>query len=94
MTYLHEIFYTEAPGQANTKIKLDELELIFKVTKAIQNGFCSICKEIFDVITYPHQIRYTEATGQDKGLNKILKVALSYSFCSNRHILDPCLFLY
>ena len=46
---LHEILYTEAPGQGEGQDELGELDLIFKVIKAIQNGFRSISEEIFDV---------------------------------------------
>ena len=73
----YEICTQKHQGEANTKIELFKLDLIFKVTKAVQNGIHSICEEIY--MTYPYQIWYTKATGQGKRLVKFLKVALSYS---------------
>ena len=50
MMYLHEICTQKHHGKANTKIELGEIDIIFKVTKAIQNGFSLVlCEEIFDV---------------------------------------------
>ena len=63
-------------GKSNTKIELGKLDLIFKVTKAIQNGSAQHVKKY---LTYPDQIWYTKATGQETRLVKFLKVALSYS---------------
>ena len=49
MTYFHAILHTEAPGQGENQDGPGELDLIFKVTKAIQSGFRSISEEIVDV---------------------------------------------
>ena len=45
MMCLHEICTQKHQGNVNTKIELGELDLAFKVTEAIQNGFCSIVKK-------------------------------------------------
>ena len=49
LTYLHESLYAEAPVQGKYQDEPGELDLIFKVTKAIKNGFCSVSEEIIDV---------------------------------------------
>ena len=49
MKYLHEILYTETPGQGEDQDEPGELDLIFKVTRANQNGFHSISEGIFDI---------------------------------------------
>ena len=36
---IYEICTQKHQGKVNTKIELGELDLIFKVTKAIRNGF-------------------------------------------------------
>ena len=36
LTYPHQIWYTEARGQAKTKFELRDLNLIFKVTEVIE----------------------------------------------------------
>ena len=38
LTYLHKVLYTEALGQGKDQDKPGELDLIFKMMNAIQNG--------------------------------------------------------
>ena len=71
LTYLYEIFYTEAPRQNEDQ---DELYLIFKVSKAIRNGFRSISEELF-VVSSPNLVhRSTRARRRPSDLDQLFKV--------------------
>ena len=60
-----QFLYTEGPGQGEDQDELGELNLIFKVTKAIQNGFRPISEEIIDISSRNLVHRSTKAS-EDK----------------------------